>query len=1025
MWYFGSIFILIILLSIITIIGRPVCELFPFKVRPSAKLLLSPVIGLSILTLAATFFCWIFRATPYLCIPITLLLTGVAFRFDRNKGVLLKHLFVLWVYAATASGALFYGLLRYNCFNPCNDFFTYLVHSQWLQQHAYHEPAMLSGSFPFLSQVALYQQTGLRMGASFFMSWIQAIFGAPLSYLVCPVAVALPLIAGCLVIGYCASLNSFGRYKPFLVAFFAAVGLNGFTYGISWGFLPQTYGIAFATGSLIMLGIANTRLSKVPAWKEAFVTAIPCALLFSGMVYSYSEIVPFTTFAFVLALAYFLLKRDCHHGLVKFYSAFFVEVAFLVNLEMPRAFFAILTQSKTIVGWPIDWRIIDFAALAFGFRGGGGDDVWLLGSPVVSVLLLAVLLIPLFLNRKALICNRFSQLLPCIAFILISGAFFLYFRYGSTSPWPTGTGQSWNQFKIANWASAFCMILVGLSVLQAAKRPKLHKVLLFILISCSLAGVYWNYPLAYWRTRYFRSAVGSESPFTELTALRNYTRNLAIPDQKIYLEFPPIYETLRRMVLYFLYDSELAGDWSGDVYVGQTPMVPLSSSAYMVKFLGQDVKDLLPRFGNLVFTKTPDCVVRLKSVEGGYGSDADNSGWWNWTSNILRFHYEIEGTKRPKFLYLRYQYFCASSRSIKVLAQGSDSSEEMVIHSQGGWDSYVFEIPCPKDHLDITFTSPEPAVRLSDSDTRMAKFLIKNLEVETPSRASEKGSMLKCGEQLPTTIDFKKSAWPGIISSAGGLSSAEPWGTWSSRDVVTLEFSKYLPEKFIVHLVANAFGPNVGKEFVAHVGDSAVRFTLAGSAESPEERVLEFSNPKGSKIIRIDVPSPCSPKDLGLSNDERTLGIGFTELRVAPLDDFALARAAGATTIDFKKSAWPDAISSTRGLSSSESWGTWSSSDVVTLEFSKALPEKFTIHLVARAFGPNIGKEFVIHVGNSATRFTLADSPEDRVLEFNNPQRSNIIKIDVPSPCSPKKLGLSDDDRSLGVGLTELRIEPL
>jgi phosphoglycerol transferase len=97
---------------------------------------------------------------------------------------------------------------------------------------------------------------------------------------------------------------------------------------------------------------------------------------------------------------------------------------------------------------------------------------------------------------------------------------------------------------------------------------------------------------------------------------------------------------------------------------------------------------------------------------------------------------------------------------------------------------------------------------------------------------------------------------------------------------VTLEFSEPLPERFAVHLVAHAFGPNVGKEFVAHVGDSAVRFTLAAS---PEERVLEFSNPKRSKIIKINVPSPCSPKELGLSTDERSLGIGFTELRIEPL----------------------------------------------------------------------------------------------------------------------------------------------
>jgi phosphoglycerol transferase len=125
------------------------------------------------------------------------------------------------------------------------------------------------------------------------------------------------------------------------------------------------------------------------------------------------------------------------------------------------------------------------------------------------------------------------------------------------------------------------------------------------------------------------------------------------------------------------------------------------------------------------------------------------------------------------------------------------------------------------------------------------------------------------------TVDFKKSAWPGVISRTRGLSAAEPWGTWSSGNVVSLEFIIPLPEKFTVHLVAGAFGPNVGKEFVAHVGDSAVRFTLAGG---PEERVLEFSNPKGSKIITIDVPSPCSPKKLGMSDDTRSLGIALWEL---------------------------------------------------------------------------------------------------------------------------------------------------
>jgi len=132
-------------------------------------------------------------------------------------------------------------------------------------------------------------------------------------------------------------------------------------------------------------------------------------------------------------------------------------------------------------------------------------------------------------------------------------------------------------------------------------------------------------------------------------------------------------------------------------------------------------------------------------------------------------------------------------------------------------------------------------------------------------------------------VDFKQSAWPGVILRTQGLSSPEPWGTWSSGDFVSLEFSKPLPERFSVRLVADAFGPNVGKEFVAHVGNSAVRFTWeAKQGAVPEEKVLKFTNPGKSSTLRIDIPSPASPKELGLNPDERTLGIALVELQIVP-----------------------------------------------------------------------------------------------------------------------------------------------
>jgi phosphoglycerol transferase len=125
-----------------------------------------------------------------------------------------------------------------------------------------------------------------------------------------------------------------------------------------------------------------------------------------------------------------------------------------------------------------------------------------------------------------------------------------------------------------------------------------------------------------------------------------------------------------------------------------------------------------------------------------------------------------------------------------------------------------------------------------------------------------------------------KSNLAHIISSVTGLSSPESWGSWSSSDVVTLQFSRPLPEKFEVHLIAHAFGQNIGKEFIAHVGAGEVKFTLGAT---PEKKIIRMSNPTGQNIIKINIPFPVSPKESGLGSDERKLGIGFGELWIVPL----------------------------------------------------------------------------------------------------------------------------------------------
>jgi phosphoglycerol transferase len=198
-------------------------------------------------------------------------------------------------------------------------------------------------------------------------------------------------------------------------------------------------------------------------------------------------------------------------------------------------------------------------------------------------------------------------------------------------------------------------------------------------------------------------------------------------------------------------------------------------------------------------------------------------------------------------------------------------------------------------------------------------------------------------------------------------------------------------------------------------------FYLADKSRIPNNPQASFETiPKGINYDSAKIPA--GKEWILLIGDHSLPENTFFQLA---MNGFTLARVTGTDTVDFKKSAWHGFISRTQGLSEPEAWGAWSLGDAVTLEFSKPLPEKFTVHLVAYAFGPNVGKEFVAHVGDRAIRFTLGASSEERVLKFNNPKRSRTITIDIPSPASPKELGLSSDERSVGIGFTKLSIAPL
>lgn len=137
---------------------------------------------------------------------------------------------------------------------------------------------------------------------------------------------------------------------------------------------------------------------------------------------------------------------------------------------------------------------------------------------------------------------------------------------------------------------------------------------------------------------------------------------------------------------------------------------------------------------------------------------------------------------------------------------------------------------------------------------------------------------------LAEGIDFSRTGLPLFIKNAQGLSGAEPWGRWSDADVapsVRFEFFEPLPDRFTLELEANAFGPNIGKDLTVNIGSRTY------SVKIPEwhfTAVLDVDlGGERADMMEFLPPSPASPKELGLSEDGRRLGIGFISMRIKDL----------------------------------------------------------------------------------------------------------------------------------------------
>jgi len=737
-------------LFLFTVVGRVWALVLPFKFQGSARFYLSPVIGLASLTVLASLLGRIFPLGNSIIVPLIViaLLAGVL-SLERHIGRAFIHAITVSGFGIVCGVSLLGPLFVFGAFNAHNDAFTYLVHGNWLQDHAFGDVISKADVTPLTSQVSLYQH-GFRMGASYLLAIMQALLNLRWSNEVYPGVVISVVGACCLTIGFplARPLSSMHRGVRLALLALPAFTLGGLVFGANLGFFPQAVGLALGAGLLFSVGplyrwVATTSRPLVAIAKAA----IPGAVLFSGGVFAYPEFAPFLLMAVIGSGLVMAWRFRVWEKLLIFSGTLFGLSVILLNFELLRAYKALKVQSGAVVGSSVDWFLYGFLAHAFGIHGGAWDVFqWSTPEQAGSIsyvgglfLLCLVMAVVLAGGRSIWRISIGGILMPAVSVLFLFAAGIVYFRYFVPSPFPKGMGQSWSQFKLADWAHPFVMVFVLLAVVGL--KPKMGKFFAAAVVAVSMIGVINAAHIGVVRTRplmHYYTGVRDLNRF--YLDFRKTIQSDCPPTLPVYLNLGGRHHKFRQMASLYLPDRYVTSDWMDDGYIypnlpGEIRTQALQSGDCVVEPIGQNGwlngGAAIGPFRVGVFNGQGQ--IGIVSATGAHDQESDGKNWWRWVAHKVVFKlqpqavpkdstrtkvYFVYGTRGDQTLTLRFSARDGLIRDIQLTAKGDVSA----IFEK------VIDIP-PTKLAELSIETDGKATPLGDQDSRDAAWLIRNLTI--------------------------------------------------------------------------------------------------------------------------------------------------------------------------------------------------------------------------------------------------------------------------------------------------------
>lgn len=743
--------IVLVLLLVISI-GRRVADLLPTIIRDSIGFYISPLLGLAIIILIATMYGWFFVFDTTISISFYVIVLIVCIVFEKQRIDLFSDWLMICFFVIIATLPILAPAIQTNSFNPFNDSFTYLVHGQWLQEHSFSEAARSSGFYPAETQVVLYQRAGHRMGASFFLGFVQSLFNLKWSYYAYLAAVSLLFSLGSLAIGgFVRQVTPVSKLSSLVISILPASSMNGFVFGAQYGFFPQTFGLAFSAGLTCLIPcMINYTLDLKISLRRQFVIVIPLSIILSSFLITYSDMFPIVGAGIGLLLLLVLLQNwSKKKGIISFLLICIIQVLTFINFEVIRI---VRNFINTVIGaasgavhfgWVVPWSPIEFIAHSFGMKSPSTNNIyWIehfISFYVFPFVLIAVLaIIAKILRQKPK--NLTIQLLAIIN--LVFWVAFLKFRY-ATPGFEGEVGNTFLEFKISKWLAPFNLGLFGIAIAWILTRiKKSNKGFKYAFAAVLVLGLIIQYSIVakMFTANFQNETMRAYSPFDLFIELRSRIENIS-KDEVFYLGIPNDHHKIAQMVAYILYDRKLSGKYEDGYLRGSLPEnerdMPIEASNWVIQYKTTKTKNENPfeRVGPFYIRDAKLSFFNLESINGAYTTETSKNKTWNWVKDSVEYRFENIGKSTKAKI--KFQYLLSGPpRFLKINIDSFSGRhiESYKISMDGGWGEY--ESPIIKtnsEDISIKLSASGQPVQLSLSDSRKAKFLIQNICLSTES----------------------------------------------------------------------------------------------------------------------------------------------------------------------------------------------------------------------------------------------------------------------------------------------------